>query len=264
MKHLNQEQLVDAYYGGKDGVAERRLKRRLDRHLGGCDECASAYDTLKSDLAAVSASDVPERAADYGAQIWSRVAPLLPPRPFEERRAPGMGMWRGLSYAAGCAVLVAGAFYVGTVWEHYRHAGKTVAPAPEQAHAPAQPKVVVVVLGDHLDRSERLLVELKHADSDSAETAPLKDEARGLLAANRVFREDAEKDGDADLSTALSHLDKLLTGLADHPGQLDAAALSQLKDEMNADGLLFEVRVLRSKNPHRNAAVRVIARGGTA
>jgi len=33
---------------------------------------------------------------------------------------------------------------------------------------------------------------------------------------------------------------------------------------MNDDGVLFEVRVLRSKDPHRSASVRVVARGGTA
>jgi hypothetical protein len=33
---------------------------------------------------------------------------------------------------------------------------------------------------------------------------------------------------------------------------------------MNAEGVLFEVRVLRSKNPHRTKAVRVIAKGVAA
>jgi hypothetical protein len=42
-------------------------------------------------------------------------------------------------------------------------------------------RVVVVVLSDHLDRSERLLVELKHADAENTALAsPLRDEARSL------------------------------------------------------------------------------------
>lgn len=267
MKHLSQEQLVETYYGGRNRVPSRNMLR----HLGQCEQCASAYAALEGDLTAVGASDVPERPADYGQQMWDRVAPLLAlsPAPRRPLRAFGwMGSWRSawrpLSYAAGCAMLLASAFYVGTVWEHQQHLRRVAARLQAQPHAPAPPKVVVVVLGDHLDRSERLLVELKHADSDTADVAPLTDEARSLLAANRVFRDDAEKSGDAALTTALDHLDKLLTGLADHPGKLDEAALTRLKDEMNADGLLFEVRVLRSKNPHRNAAVRVVAKGGTA
>jgi hypothetical protein len=122
----------------------------------------------------------------------------------------------------------------------------------------------VVVLGDHLDRSERLLVELKHANADAADLAPLPDEARSLLAANRVFRDDAEAEGDPSLTKALDHLDQVLTEIASRPGGLDAAEAARIRDEANADRLLFEVRVLRSKNPHRMNAVRVIAKGGAA
>jgi len=123
----------------------------------------------------------------------------------------------------------------------------------------------VVVLGDHLDRSERLLVELKHADAEDPDlVTPLREEARNLLGANREFRDEAEQEGDASLVEALNHLDKLLTEIANQPGGLDAAALQKIRDEMNADGLLFEVRVLRSQNPHRTKAVRVAARGGAA
>ena len=37
---------------------------------------------------------------------------------------------------------------------------------------PAPQRVVILVLGDHLDRTERLLVELKHADADDSEMIP--------------------------------------------------------------------------------------------
>jgi hypothetical protein len=40
-----------------------------------------------------------------------------------------------------------------------------------------------------------------------------------------------------------------LTELANQKEELDAAAITRLQDEMNADGLLFEVRVLRSRIP---------------
>jgi hypothetical protein len=93
---------------------------------------------------------------------------------------------------------------------------------------------------------------------------PLAGEARALLAANRVFRDDAQREGDPALTQALSHLDQVLTEIANRRSGLDAAALERIKNQMNADGLLFEVRVLRSKNPHRNKTVRVMARGGAA
>jgi hypothetical protein len=75
--------------------------------------------------------------------------------------------------------------------------------------------------------------------------SPLRDEARSLLAANRICRQNAKQENDPALSTALDRLDHLLTELANQPGGLDREAIIKLQDEMNADGLLFEVRVLR-------------------
>lgn len=255
MKHYTDEELVERYYSssetGNPGAG----------HLEECPECSTALAALEIDLAVMRPVDVPERGENYGEQMWARVEASLPPR--SSRRRPRVALWRGLGYAAGCAALVAASFYGGRAYEHWQH--RTTEAQRRRPAAPAQPKVVVVVLGDHLDRSERLLVELKHADPDSPELVkPLTDEARGLLAANRVFRDEAQRDGDAALTLALNHLDQVLTEIANRPGGLDAAALDRVKNEMNADGLLFEVRVLRSKNPHRNKSVRVIARGGVA
>ena len=120
------------------------------------------------------------------------------------------------------------------------------------ASPPAKQPIVVVVLDDHLDRSERFLVQLKHADVDPAQMAtPLRDEARSLLTANRVCRKNLGQADDPELSTALDHLDRLLAEAANEPGGLNAQAITKLQDEMNADGLLFEVRVLRSRHGAR-------------
>jgi hypothetical protein len=258
MKHLTDEELVESYYGGDAGWT--------GAHLQECGECAAALSALETDLASLRNGIVPERDENYAEQMWARVQAGLPPRSAASRRLLHLGLWRGLAYGALCATLVAGAFYGGRVYEQWQHHKMMLAGAKAQTPAAApQPRIVVVVLGDHLDRSERLLVELKHADAESPELVnPLRDEARGLLAANRVFRDDAEKQGDPSLTEALSHLDTVLTELANGRGGLDAVALKRVRDEMNADGLLFEVRVLRSKNPHRTQAVRVFAKGGAA
>jgi hypothetical protein len=295
MNHLTEEELVEKYYGTDEGGA--------GVHLRECAECAAAFRVLEIDLAAMRPAAVPERDANYGDAIWQRVSSRLSQRgavlseaewaeglsggevpqglkpglfkwetngttevvPLRERLPRGYRLWRGMAYAAGCAVLVAAAFYGGRVYEHWQHEKSVEQNAKVHAPAAAAPKVVVVVLGDHLDRSERLLVELKHADADSPELVnPLRQEARELLAANHVFRDDAEKEGDPALTEALSHLDTLLNEVAYQQGGLDAAALERIKDEMNADGLLFEVRVLRSKNPHRTKTVRLVSKGGTA
>jgi hypothetical protein len=257
MNHLTEEELVERYYGAAGEAAGVHLKE--------CAECSAALAALEGDLSAVRPVSVPERDAHYGEQIWARVEAALPPRTVKRAPLQRFGLVRGMGYAAGCAVLVMGAFYLGRVWEQ-GHSVRTAAHStPAVVRAP-QSKVVVVVLGDHLDRSERLLVELKHAnaDSDAADLAPLPGEARSLLAANREFRDDAMDEGDPALTEALDHLDRVLTEIASRPGGLDAADAARIRDQMNADGLLFEVRVLRSKNPHRTKAVRVVAKGGAA
>lgn len=270
--HVDNEELVEMYYG------EAALGRyhSAKSHMEDCAECAEALRSMEIDMKALGTIEAPERDEDYGERMWQRVAGALPAglpataglpaaaaKPAQKRHP---WLWLGLSYAAGCAVLVSSAFYVGTVWEHQQHLKRAAARAALQPHAPApQPKIVVVVLGDYLDRSERLLVELKHADAENSELVkPLPEEAKGLLAANHVFQQDAEKQGDEDLSHTLDDLDHLLTQLAEQPGGLSAASLERLQQEMTNEGLLFEVRVLRSKNPHRQTAVRVMANGGTA
>jgi hypothetical protein len=255
MKHLTEEELVERAYGEGDAAVER--------HLANCAECAEAYAALRSDLAALAPVEPPARDTAYGERVWQSIAPSLPVYESRKQRWFSTGLWKGLSYAAVCALLVACAFYAGRHWDHW----KQPAVAENKSPQVKQP-IVVVVLSDHLDRSERLLVELKHADAGSAEmVSPMRDEARSLLAANRVCRKNVQKIDDPALATALDHLDRLLDGLANQPGSLNAEAITRLQDEMNTDGLLFQVRVLRARIPDRRTAEqdrsKDLSRGGT-
>jgi hypothetical protein len=224
------------------------------------------FAALRSGLDEIQASEPPERDASYGDRVWASIAPALPRYAIEKKSLlRSIPLRRGLSYAAACALLLAGAFFAGRVWEQHQQSSKIVVNWQAPASAPpARQQVVVVVLGDHLDRSERLLVELKHADAGSTETiAPLRDEARTLLAANKGFREEAAQADNPELAIALKHLDGLLVQLANRPGGLNAEALAKLQAEMNSDRLLFEVRVLRSRNPELKVRVTQPMSGGT-
>jgi hypothetical protein len=242
MSHLTEEELIAHTFAEDD-------KEGVEQHLEACAECAKSYAALRSDLAEMEFAEVPPRDALHGKRVWESISGLLPA--YEARKQSWLcgGLWRGLSYAAACTAVVTCAFIGGRLWE--RKQAQTVAGNHSQQKQPSvaqsPQRVVVVVLSDHLDRSERLLMELKHADAGSAEMlSPLRDEARSLLAANRVCRKKAKHD-DAALTTALDHLDRLLAELANEPGDLNSASITRLQDEMNADRLLFEVRVLRSR-----------------
>jgi hypothetical protein len=261
MKHLKEEELIEHYYGkGESDAAEG--------HLKSCAECAETYAALKSDLEEMEFAEPPVRDAAYGERVWQSIAPSLPAYEARKRSWLRSGMGRGLSYAAACALLVVCAFVAGRRWEQRQNqptAAMNPAPAQpaKQNAAPARERVVVVILSDHLDRSERLLVELKHADADSEEmVAPMRDEARSLLAANRICRQKAAQADDPALAATLARLDHLLAEIANQPGGLNAATLVRLQDEMNADGLLFEVRVLRSRIPDQQAGKSAGQHGG--
>ena len=54
------------------------------------------------------------------------------------------------------------------------------------------------------------------------------------------------QDGDLNVEASLDHLERLLMELANEPDKLTEADLNRLRQEMNTDGLLFDIRVLRS------------------
>lgn len=260
MNHLSNVDLVEHYYGeGPFGAGA---------HLANCAGCSRMFAALASDLNEIPreifGAEPPERDASYGERVWAAIAPALPRYKLEKKS----WLWtlgRGLSVATACSLLLAGAFFAGRVWEQHKQPQVVAVKTPAVRNAaPVKERVVVVVLGDHLDRSERLLVELKHADFESTETiAPLRDEARTLLAANRSFREEAAQADDPELATALTHLGGLLGELANQPSGLNAEALAKLQREMKSDRLLFEVRVLRSREPQLRAHVTQQMNGGT-
>jgi len=259
MHHLSEEQLIDRYYGQESSDGQNGPEAK--RHLDTCAECGRAYQALQADLTDMRPESVPRRDHAYGRKVWEAIADRLPVAASKPKARFRQPLWVGMMASAACALLVAAAFFAGRQWEHQRQPRIVVASHP----APSEKRVLVVMLGDHLDRSERLLVQLKHASADDTELAsPMRDEARTLLAANRTCRQQAEASGDPDLTQALDHLNQLLTELANHPGALDANALATLQQQMNKDGVLFEVRVLRARIPDRDGANRKSSSGGIA
>jgi hypothetical protein len=238
MKHLNEEELLDHHYGESESPAG------VSEHLRDCRDCARHYATLERDLAEIKPLPVPARDAAYGEQVWQSIRGSLPVYQAPKRSRWGwlaLSPW-GFAAAATACLLVAAAFFAGRQWEHRN---TPIATTPGSSSEQGRQRVVLVVLGDHLDRSERLLVELKH--SDPSTEAPLQAEARDLLSVNRLYRESVKSSQDPVMANALDHLGRVLTEVANEPKGLSRARLDQLQKEMNTDGLLFEVRVLRSR-----------------
>ena len=241
MKHFNEEELIDYYYSESAATTE------IARHLRECADCERQYAALSRDLSEIVTVTPPIRDAVYGDQVWQSIRGSVPV--YEAKKKQRFGWLRlhpfgGFAAVAACLLIVAAAFFAGRQWEPGNPQSPAVA-GSTGAGDQGKERVVLVVLGDHLDRSERLLVELKHAEPSTE--APMQEEARELLSANRLYRESVKQAGDPALAAALDHLERVLIEVSNEPAGLSQARLNELQKEMNTDGLLFEVRVLRSR-----------------
>ncbi|HZD49827.1 MAG TPA: hypothetical protein VE178_13890, partial [Silvibacterium sp.] len=217
-----------------------------ERHLKACAACARSFAELRRDLDGVKPLAPPARGEGYGEQVWQTIRVSLPVYERPRRGWTLAQLWKPLTWAATCALLIVAAFFAGRQWQRKQTPAVAVTPSVNGTIDPqARQRVVIVVLGDHLDRSERLLVELNHAE-DAAMAAPLQSEARELLATNRLVRQSASQAGDPEVEASLDRLERFLVELANEPDGLSEADLKRLREEMNTDGLLFDIRVLRS------------------
>jgi len=222
--------------------------------LKACTACARSFAELRRDLDGVKPLSPPARGDDYGERVWQSIRGSLPVYERPRRAWRLTQLWKPLALAATCALLIVTAFFAGRQWQRQQTPTLAVVPSNGTIDPQARQRVVIVVLGDHLDRSERLLVELNHAN-DSAEAAPLQSEARELLATNRLVRQSASQAGDPQVEASLDRLERLLIELANEPDGLSEADLKRLREEMNTDGLLFDIRVLRSHVVEQQGAV---------
>ena len=260
MKHFSEEEWIE-YQCGESGE-----QKQMQQHLAQCAECAELVAALAGDLAEMRLDELilsePHRGKEYGEQVWRGLQSSLTPYPRQKKRrlwgwpAPwNSGLHIGLVLASAAVVLAAiatAAFYSGRLWEQKR------APQVAEAnHGPARQRIILFLVGDHLDRSQKLLAELNDPNEAAADHR-LQATARELLTENRLYRQSSAhassagaKDNilneDASLDTILDDLEPVLVELANQPGDLDRTEIIRLRKELNTSGLLFEIRALRSR-----------------
>lgn len=230
MKHLNADQLALHYYGeAVPGAA---------KHMADCAECREEYGRMQAALDAVSEVDAPERGAQYGAEVWARLR--LEDRPEAKREWAG---WRTLVWVPALAAMVIAAFLAGRFW-----------PRPETGGAAAKAgavreRVLMVAVGDHLDRSQVVLAELTHAPSGggNVDISSERRTAEDLLDDNRLYRQTARTAGDGALASVLDDLERVLVEIANGPSDISERHLEELQKRIDAEGLLFKVRVVGSQ-----------------
>lgn len=237
MKHLSDEELIELYYG--------EAPRAATAHRATCRECSARHAQLKQTLDLMGPSDV-ELPAQHGELVWGRLRTRL--IPYGSKTSPWRGWAERRAVALGVtgAMLLAMAILGGRYWERHVARSDTVTLSTDPQ---AAQRALLLVLADHLDRTERLLVALEHADlSDQLEDAQLRSEARALLAPNLLYRTTASSTGDPILAGVLDRLDGVLAEIANEP-DLTAEDLRRLRQQMNTQGILLEIRVLMARLP---------------
>ena len=213
-------------------------------HLESCSACAELAAGIAHTLRVFSASPVPQPDFD---RAWQRLRPQLPtPTAAPARRSIPLLRWPVLASVAGLATAALLLFTI-TLPRHHVPQQPTVA---QRVPGPLTPGPVDPAVAAHLDAAERFLTEASHT---SAPLDPvLREQAQTLLAHNALYVQTARASGDLADAAVLEKLGRVLTA-ADHETPVDTADGWHLRFELNADGLLLDLRILR-QNQSRQAA----------
>ncbi len=234
MTHCSDDDLVLQYYGESPEAEE---------HVATCAVCATRARDLAGILASVH-DEVPERNERYGTEVWYRVRPHLEPRrSFFGFLHSATVRW-SLAAAATLALLATG-FLVGRM---STPASTTLAPTRAQVDD-SDPqlgrRVLLLTVADHLDRSDRVLTDIMN--TSGVDITAEQQWARDLIAANRIYRQDALEADESSVATVLDELERALLDIVHRPAGEHAADLDQIRQRIDSAALLFKVRVMSNE-----------------
>ncbi len=233
INHPSEEQFV-LYYYGEGG--------EIEDHIHTCERCRASYQALQRVLNSVDSFPVPERAPDYENRVWTAIEGRI-----EKRSLLSQWLsfgWRPALVAAAMAVLIVSAFLAGRAWQK---------PAPRQMAAVdggARERVLLVAVGDHLERSSMVLVELANAGAPAKGRLDISYErqtAEDLLESNRLYRQTAATNGDVGTAALLEELERVLLEIAHSPSEVSAHQLEELRKQIEDRGILFKVKIFGSQ-----------------
>ena len=236
MTHPSEEQLI-AYRDGEDARREE-----IAAHLRECGPCRNQLERIEAVLQALGEFPAPDPGEDYEQRVWQRLARKLP-----EKQTRWWQMWlepRRLATAGAVLALVVAAFVMGRITKQVRP--DTTAAATEEQ---VRERILVVAVGEHLGKSEMVLVELanalpRDANQKRVNISAEQHRAGDLLEENRLYRQTALQQGDTGLASVLDELERVLVDVAHSPDEVTPAQLESIQKRIAAHGILFKVRVV--------------------
>jgi hypothetical protein len=220
-------------------------RETIAAHLQACGECRAELERIEEVFQALSAMPVPDPGEEYGTKVWRQIADRLP----EKRDANWWSAWfapRRLVAVGVAAALLVLAFYVGrktgpkTGGEEIVDAGKV------------RERVLVVAVGEHLGKSEMILMELSNAQPAEAgkkliNISTAQRRAEDLVEENRLYRQTALSGGDNAMASTLDELQRVLLDVANSPAEVTPAQFESIQKRIAAQGILLKVRVVRQE-----------------
>lgn len=238
MKHTTEEELF-AYREG-----EMKERETIAAHLNECGECRAELARIEEVFTALNAIPVPDPGAEYGTKVWRQIVNRLP-----EQRASWWQGWlmpRRLMALGAAAALLALAFYAGRVTKPK--------PGPEEIAdaGKVRERVLVVAVGEHLGKSEMVLMELSNAQPIGGgkkliNISTEQKRAENLVEENRLYRQTALSSGDNAMASTLDELERVLLDVANSPDEVTPAQFESIQKRIAEQGILLKVRVVQQE-----------------
>jgi Putative zinc-finger len=259
--HPSEEQLNDYV----DAALDPSDHQTVARHLEQCDDCTRFVAELQrivQDAASLPPLTPPATA-------WSAIESTLRSDRFgKPRRSVVSSLRGGAAWALATAAAVVMAFLAGRVIEqreqreqteqrNQRHQGEAVVANGATGVAPyntsgdaanVRARVLLVAVGDHLERSQMVLVELANAQTQGElDISAERQWADELLASNRLYRQTAVQLGQTNVASVLDDLERVLVEVARGPSQVSMQQLAEIQQRIEAQGILFKVKIIGSE-----------------
>jgi hypothetical protein len=109
----------------------------------------------------------PERGDLYGLEVWQRIRPQLPARDPWSRFLSVR--WSTLTVGAAVAVFAVAAFIAGRYWPPSERPGPASSQAADPRTGGERARTVAII--DHLERSERVLLDLSNAEGPDVDVS---------------------------------------------------------------------------------------------
>jgi hypothetical protein len=228
-----EQRLISYYYGEAEDPAA------VERLLASDPAARQLFQELSALLAQVQPSEPPERGEDYPRRMWQKIQWRLEPQ-------LRFRWWEFLTLrqvvpAVLLAAFIIGAFLVG------RYAGGPASLPEPGISAQARRQILLAAVGEHLERSQLVLIELLNAPpGGSLDVSAERREAGDLLTDNRLYLAAAEHAGNASIAEVLDELERVLIELRHGPDRLSPDDLKRLRATLEEQGTLFKIRVVNA------------------